>query len=584
MNSPDIYVYLRILGRRKFLYFLAVLVFLGLTLSFSYNWSTYVSTGTIQVLQADIPEGMSVPIGADASSLIEALAVQQIQQNYETVTSISSLADIITKMNLYPEKRQTASVAGLAAYMRTKIKIDSVPSDLQKGVAATNASNNAPSTILAFQITFSYTDPLLTQQVTNELVTRMLDEDLKRHHNQTQATIALLDSQIADLETSMAQQEKKIADYRSTIADSGPESLTVNQQAAMSTFASIQSIQSQIATLQKSQGDIRIQLAGVDPYTRVVADGQVLTTPSIELKALKAKYATISAQYGPDHPDVVKLRHQIEALQADVGGSSDRVHLQSVVTDLKTNLAAAEKTYGPKHPDVVALRRQLAVAQQNLSNAGSGGDPEANGTKRDADNPAYIMLQSQLQANDAQYKSLVAQQTDLQAQYDRYQQNIAETPAHAQELAALSRDYDNSQIRFRELKEKRLTASMTEQMEATRSGARLAVIDPPELPGNTKPSKMILYLASVVGSGVAALGVVLLAETLSRTVHGTYQLTDIMGEPPLIVVPYIATRRERMWRRQRWVLLIVVLILIVIAAFMVVNQFVTPLDVLFSHS
>ena len=49
----------------------------------------------------------------------------------------------------------------------------------------------------------------------------------------------------------------------------------------------LQTLDTQLAANQGTIGNLRAQLANVDPYSRVIADGQVVTTPAVQLKALQ---------------------------------------------------------------------------------------------------------------------------------------------------------------------------------------------------------------------------------------------------------------------------------------------------------
>ena len=579
MEEFDIYKYMNILRRRKVSYFVTALLLFFLTLYLSTTWSRYKSTATLQISQPTIPQGMAAPIGTDPSQLLQALANQQIEQIERAVTSTASLVDIITKFNLYGGALQTVPLADMAIGMRTKIKVKLVESQFATPASArTGRASDVPG--LAFDLSFTYGDPLTAQKVTNELVTRFLDEDLNRRRAESQETIRLLDRQIGDLEKEMSDQDAKISALRETAADSRPEALGLNQQAMMSTFMNLQAVESQLAEADRNRGNLRTQLAGVEPYSRVIAEGQVLTTPQVQLKALQAKYATLSGQYGPEHPDVVKLRHQIEALQQEVGVSSpDTAQIQAQIGDLRTNLAAATKTYGPDHPDVKALQRQLAAAEDQLSRAASPTQHDA--IKRDADNPAYLMLIAQLDATEQQYKSLQAQRDNLKKQYEQYQRNLVKTPATEREMAAIVRDSDSAQLRYRELKEKRQSAQMSAEMDQNRLGARLSVVDQPALPTQTSPPRFLLFLAGTILSLGGGLGGVVVREMLSRSVNGTSDLIEIAGEPPLVVIPYIVTRDERQSKRKlrRWIAIGVLVALVLgLVAF---DQFVRPLDTLF---
>jgi uncharacterized protein involved in exopolysaccharide biosynthesis len=338
-------------------------------------------------------------------------------------------------------------------------------------------------------------------------------------------------------------------------------------------FQSILAVESQMAAIDKSRADLRTQLVSVDPYSRVLNDGQVLTTPSIQLKALQARYSSIKALYSADHPDVVKLRHQIEALQKELGQTEDTAQLQSQLNDARTKLTAAEASYGADHPDVQALRRQVASLEDRLATLAHDPTPHT-AIKTDADNPAYLMLSAQLQSADQQYKSLAAQRDALRLQYEHYQQNVAQSPAIEQEMASLTRDYENAQLRYREMKEKKLTADMRQQLDQDRIG------DPPGLPTDTQPKRILLLLGGFAVSIFGGLGGVLAREVTSQALHGTRQLTKLLGAAPLVAIPHIYTKGERRQIRRRRLQVAAATVAVIVIGGFAFDQFVMPLDVM----
>jgi polysaccharide biosynthesis transport protein len=292
-------------------------------------------------------------------------------------------------------------------------------------------------------------------------------------------------------------------------------------------------------------------LTTVDPYSRVIADGQVLTTPAIQLKALQAQYSTLTAQYGPDHPDVLKAKHQIEALQSEIasrgGGTTsgpDVAQLKAQMADVQTNLNVAKKTQGSQNPDVVNLTHQMEKLQTQLAEASKSSATHNDHLKQDADNPAYLELVSQLHSLEEQHKSLLEQRTALVEQQKKYQMALSETPASEQEMAALTRDYENAQLRYRELKEKKMAADMGTQMQEQRIGERLVVIKPPQLPTKTQPSRILLLLGGFLVSIMGGIASVVMAEAIGQSVHGAQHLGTLVGVPPLVSVPYIYTSGE----------------------------------------
>ena len=66
-----------------------------------------------------------------------------------------------------------------------------------------------------------------------------------------------------------------------------------------------------------------------------------------------------------------------------------------------------------------------------------------------------LQLASQLQAAEEQNKAYAAQREQVQEQYEKYQRAVNANPVIEQQMDALSRDYDNEQLRYRELREKK---------------------------------------------------------------------------------------------------------------------------------
>ncbi len=580
MEELTLQDYLTILRRHKKYFLITFAVLWVVSFAFALCWSNYRSTATVEIEQPEIAPDTTTPMGMNPNDEPEALADLRIGKIQQKVTAPSSLIEIISKFGLYESSRKIMPIANVADHMHDAIKLNLVSSTVANPAATQKVSANQLSA-MAFTLSFDYGDPHIAQQVTSELVSRFLNEDLKERRAEAEATSSFLAGQIAVLEKSMSEQEKNIAQFQQTHGAARPESLLFNQQAAQTTTLSMQNLDSQITSNEGTQGALRAQLTTVDPYSRVIANGQLLTTPGTQLKALEAQYTTLTAQYGQDHPDVVKLRHQIAALRQQTGGHGpDTSQLKAQIDDTRTNLEAAKKTYGSDNPDVVVLQHKLDSLQAQLANAGSGSSQQD--LKKDADNPAYLELVAQLRSSEEQHKSLITQRESLSKQQSKYQQAVAENPAVEQQMAALSRDYDNAQLRYRELKEKKMAADMDVQMVQDREGQRLFVIDPPGLPLKTHPSRLLLMLAglfiSLMGGITAAIGM----QVIGQNIVGSQHLTALVGVTPLVTIPHIYTQREinYMHRLKPYIVggaMVMSLVMVVAFHFAVV-----PLDVVWS--
>jgi len=520
---------------RHFLVTFAAL--LVLTTVIAASWSNYRSETTVEIKRPEIPQNLIIPGNTSVEDTIVTLTDEHIIRLKESVTSLESLTPIIEKFNLY----KGTSVRSAANEMRRKIRLELVNSPVANPMAAQKKTAEQLSAI-AFVLSFDYSDPLTAQKVTEELTRRFIEEDIKARREKAQATSDFLASQLKIIEASIAEQEQKIADFKLQHGESGPTAFLFNQQASVNINLDLRNIESQITANEGTQGSLKTQLATIDPYSRVIADGQVLTTPAIQLKAMEAQYSTLSAHYGPDYPDLIKLRGQIEALKHQTGNVNTSSQLQAQIKDIQTNLAAAKSSKGSDNPDVVALKRQLASLEKRLATAQSGRNDDI---KSDADNPAYLALTAQLHSTEEQHKSLVEQRDVLRAQQTKYQSAIAENPGIEQQMAALSRDYENAKTRYSELKEKKMAADLSLRLEGDKKMDHLVVTQPPSLPTHTHPGRLLIILTGFICSLIGGAGVTLWLEALNQSVYGAQQLAAITGMQPIAMIPYIYTARER---------------------------------------
>ncbi|MGE4351994.1 MAG: GumC family protein [Bdellovibrionales bacterium] len=562
--------FLLALWRRRRLFVAVFGVVFLLSMFFAFRWSNYRSTATVEIA---LPEVADKVVNEKDGSSREAMADLRISYLQQKVLSTGSLVEIITKFNLYPGSRQKRPMADIANSMRQRISVNLV------GSSSTGRYRNSTVSTIAFTLSFDYSNPLLAQQVTSELISRFLDEDIKQRQTQAKETTEFLAGQIENLEKSLKEQEKKIADFQAKYGDSRPDALSFNQSVMTSLMMNMQSLESQITSNLGSLGALQAQLASIDPYSRVVGENQVLTTPSIQLRAAQADYAALSAKYGPDHPDVVKARRQMQSLEKYAKGQGKIATVQALIDDVTARLSSAQKTKGAENPDVVSLKNQLSSLRKQLADEVS---KPASFVKKDADNPAYLSVVAQMQAAQERGRALETQKKALQEQVDKYQKAVVENPEAEKIMAELSRDYANAQERYRQLQAMKMEAEMKETIEKNRAGQRLQIINPPELPTSTQPSRKMLLLAGLLFSIAAGCTTIIGIQLISGSVIGAGQLEALVGVAPLIVIPHIVTKDEKIKVTRRHVQMAIAVVAVVVVGTILVSYLVMPLDVLVS--
>ena len=124
---------------------------------------------------------------------------------------------------------------------------------------------------------------------------------------------------------------------------------------------------------------------------------------------------------------------------------------------------------------------------------------------------------------------------------------------------------------------------MNQQLEQDRKGERLTMIESPDLPTSPRmPPRKIVLALGVLMAGAGGFAGVYVLEVLNSAVHGTKQLTSIVGVPPLVAIPRIITKRDRRRRRFYRLGMAVGAVAVVFIGAELYDQYVQPLDVLWA--
>ncbi len=168
------------------------------------------------------------------------------------------------------------------------------------------------------------------------------------------------------------------------------------------------------------------------------------------------------------------------------------------------------------------------------------------------DNPVYVQLQSQLTSTINDQRSTQSQIAALRQQMSDYQRKISVAPQVEKEYRELSRDYQNAQAKYQEIRAKQMEAQVAQNLESDRKGERFTLIEPPLPPEKpVSPNRLAISIVGVLLTLALAVGVVALLETLDATVRGRKDLTLLLREAPLALVPLIGTEREARADRMR---------------------------------
>lgn len=492
--------------RRRHVHFLVPL-FLGWLLVWGSSWvlpARYKSGTLILVEQPTMPKEYVAPnVNDDLQARLQSITQQ--------ILSRTRLLLIIDKLHLYNDRHKVRTPDEKVELMRKDIDIELVH-DAQSGA------------LNAFRISYSARDPHIAQQVTSELTGLFIDENSRVREQESEETTEFIKNQLATARSTLADQEAKVRAFQSAHEGELPTQQAANLQILSGLQAQLQSEQDALnaAKQHRVYSESLITQYRAAPGTTRTASGAPTGLAAIDqqLDALRSKLANLSARYTDQYPEVREAKEEI---------------------------AKTEKT------------RERLIA--NLKSAADSKEHKAEADARETIDPVQnaplLQLQNQLQADQTEIANRERAIGGLQSRINEYQGRLSAEPAVEQQLADLTRGYEQSQVNYNELLKKENDSQMATSMEQIQAGERFTMLDPPSLPQKPDFPNRLKMCAAGLGVGVAlGLLVVVVFEFPDDRLHSEMQIQEllpvaIISEVPEIVTP-LDLRRAKMKMALGW--------------------------------
>ncbi|MCG8582623.1 MAG: hypothetical protein MI866_22055 [Bacteroidales bacterium] len=456
-------------------------------------------------------------------STVTSYAGERIQVISQRVMTTENLGKIIDNYGLYKDERGDTSISLLVDELREDIELDMISADV------IDPRSGRPTTAtIAFTLAFSNKQPRVAQKVTNELVSLYLDENLRQRTQSALETSSFLSTEANRLNQEITELEASLAEFKEQHVDNLPELQQLNIQLMERNERELSTTIQQIRNLEERKIYLQSELAQVNPTTDIYnSTGTRVMGTEDRLRALQAEYLALSTRYTDNHPTLIKMSGEIEVLEKELGANP------------------SEKS------------------------------------KTQSDNPAYLALETQLQAAESELASLITVREDLKGKIKDFEERLMQSPQVEREYRNLTRDYENALAKYQEVKSKQLEAQLSESLERERKGERFSLIEPPQLPEEPyKPNRVIIIALGLVFSFVGSMGSVFIKESIDESIYSIKDITLITKSPPLVVIPYIETNDdiEKLNRKRFTVLLSLIGTILLVLT--VVHLWYKPLDVI----
>lgn len=549
--------------RRTSILVIALTVFLIGALA-AWLWpATYKSSATILIKEQDIPPEM-------VRSTVTSFASQRIQAISQKVMARPNLLELIDKYDLYKDARKRLTTEEIISEMRDNISLDLIDASV-----VDPRTGRPTAATIAFQLSFSGENPVQVQKVANELMSLYLKENLKERAEKASETYDFLNQESQRLNKEIQDLQARLATFKEQHANALPELKQLNLTVMNRTEDEMSDIDTQIRAQEQTKIYLQSQLAQLKPFG---ADAAL--DPKTRLQALRTEYLRLLARYSPDHPDVIRTKREIEGLEKETGLVDSSAEQLKQIDELRGELGTLRKKYSPEHPDVVKLERQIKALEQSVADSPATSTNLASSAADNPDNPAYIQIQTQIEAADTQIRSLRTKKDTLRKKLDDYEQRLTETPQVEREYSTLQRDLQNAVARYQDIRLKLTSAEIAQELEKDSKGERFEIVEPPILPEEpispNRPAILFLSFVLALGSGI---GYAAVAESLDSSIRGSKGLMNATGAPPLAVIPYQESDREKSRRKGKTLRRAAALIGAIIIAITLLHNFWMPLDV-----
>jgi len=409
----------------------------------------------------------------------------------QEVMSPTQLGLLTKEMNLYPALRDKVSEQELVSRMQKSTTIEVVDSGGQR--------------LSAFRIAFTDADRNQVAPVANRLASLFIERNLKARQQHFNGTSQFLETELQETKHQLEEKEHLLQDVKSRYIMDLPESKQYHLEAMNSLRDQLRNSQDQVN--RDRQSKIYIQsMAGMATQTiDLDQEGSASKSPNqSQLQKLETQLKNMQVRYGPNYPDVRKLRNDINQLKA------------------KTESEKAE-TDAP--------------------------DPQLSVQTHQAHNP---VVEAEVSKLDQDIEDQTKVQAELEKQIQYHVGKLQQVPVFEQQIAGLMRDYDTLRNHYNQLQAKKLDAVMAGELETHQAGERFEVLDPAVPPdGPAGPKRGMMIIGGLFFGLMCGVGVAFLIEVSDESVRHEREAAHIFGKPVLAAIPKITSNKEHalaLWR------------------------------------
>ena len=415
---------------------------------------------------------------------------ERMQSIIQEILSRTQLEKIVREFDLYPSSN--------SSFLEERIE------KLRKAIKVEFRRNNV------FQLSFESDNPEKAKQITGRIASLFIEQNLQVREQQAMGTKSFMTAEADRLRKELEEQETVVNQYKAAHRFELPDQLDSNLRTIEQLRRETEASNHRLAALQERKGILQKQavesdILGVDllggSFTAPTDGGP----PNLQVQMRKKELDSLLQRYSSKHPDVVRIKKEIEALETE------------------------SREVLPNKP---------------TSTTSSG-------------NPLKQVLQTQISDIDAEIQSLRSQRDHIRAQIVMLQARVDATPIRAIELSKISRGYEITLRKYQDLLAKSLESELSENMEKKQKGEQFQILDPANFPlAPVRPNRPMIILIGLLAGLGAGFGLAFVADNMDTSFKRSDEINAYVNVPLLATIPALMTRGSVLEQRRSQGLLV----------------------------
>jgi polysaccharide chain length determinant protein (PEP-CTERM system associated) len=428
--------------------------------------------------------------------------IQPLMEGRAVATTVVDRARIAREV-IYSRKILAAVLeeAGSLADQPSPAVLERRLEDLRGAIQVRGAGENL------IQISYRDSNPERTFGITRRVAELFISESLEAKERESREAFEFIAARVEEYHAKLTAAEERLKAFRGENLDARPGTATDVNTRVGELRQRIEQAQTELSELQMRQLTLQQQLSG----EAATSTSQNRETQYRQRAAeLQSELDTLLLSFTDEYPDVVRLRHQIADLQAEI----------------------------------LAEGRRRASAEAGGGDLGDGATVSLN--------PLYQQLRSELSTVRTSAAALRARVGEtnalLEAELERGRR-VADSEAM---LAELTRDYEVNRDLYQDLLRRRENARVSMSLDAEGRGLSMRIQEPAVLPQNPAGLRFAHFLLAGFGLGLAVpLGLLVAVTRLDSRVRSASEVAACAGVPVLVSVPRQLDRAGLQRERQR---------------------------------